>query len=260
MIWAFLRKLHKNIRLPRPQYGLIGYPLTHTFSPAYFAQKFAKLGIDAEYKAYPIGSIGVLPGLMGAMPTLRGLNVTIPYKEAVIPLLDELDADARQVGAVNCIDIPNSRTRGYNTDVIGFRQSIQPLLRPWHTQALVLGTGGAAKAVAHVLRQLGIPYKMVSRAAGADILSYDALDADLLAEYRFIINCTPVGMYPMVDECPLTSLDGIGPEHLLYDLIYNPLETRFLQQGKELGAATKNGLEMLHLQAEASWEIWNRRF
>jgi shikimate dehydrogenase len=252
-------KLHKNIRLPRPQYGLIGFPLTHTFSPAYFAHKFASMGIDAHYKAYPLTHIDGLQALITGMPTLRGLNVTIPYKESVMPLLHEIDTDAAMVGAVNCIDIKGGRTKGYNTDVIGFRESLLPLLLPFHTQALVLGTGGAAKAVAHVLGKLGINFRTVSRTASVDMLNYNDLKATILAQYKLIINCTPVGIYPHLDECPLPSMDGIGPHHLLYDLIYNPLETRLLQYGRELGAATKNGLEMLHLQAEASWDIWNKK-
>lgn len=238
------------------QYGLIGYPLQHSFSPGYFAAKFAKEGIDAGYTAYPLDAISTFPQLLHEHP-LRGLNVTIPYKQAVIPYIDELDTAAKAIGAVNCIDIRSGITKGYNTDVIGFKDSLVPLLQPQHTNALVLGTGGASMAVKYVLDELGIEYLNVSRDKKADVVTYTELSSDTIASYTLIINTTPLGMYPHTDECPGLPYGAIGKQHLLYDLIYNPQETLFLSKGKAQGAAIKNGLEMLHQQAEAAWQIWN---
>ena len=240
------------------EYGIIGYPLSHSFSPGYFAEKFAREGIDATYTAYPLQHISDLPSLLKIHPHLRGLNVTIPHKEAVIPYLDELDADAAAVGAVNCIDIRNDRRKGYNTDIIGFEKSLKPLLKPHHCDAFILGTGGAAKAVAHVLDKLGICYHFVSRTMSAKAMTYAMLAAnELLRKHKLIINTTPLGMHPEVHQYPELPYHHMGHEHLCYDLIYNPAETKFLVRSKERCATVMNGLDMLRIQAEASWEIWN---
>lgn len=241
----------------QPLYGLIGITLTHSFSPAYFKKKFAEQHIDAVYEAFPIPYIRELPTLMENNPNLAGLNVTIPYKEAVIPYLDELDPVAEQIGAVNCIVIKGNYKKGYNTDAIAFEQSLNPLLTKHHKQALILGTGGSSKTVAYVLEQLGIPYQKVSRNPKQGRLPYEALTPELISRCKLIINTTPAGMYPNVDNAPPIPYDTIGEHHLLYDLIYNPVETKFLEQGKDKGATTKNGFEMLRLQADASWDLWS---
>lgn len=238
-------------------YGLIGFPLGHTFSPGYFNSKFAHEGIEAEYKAFPLASVSELPQLLDLYPHLAGLNVTTPYKEQVIPLLDECDEASAAIGAVNCIKITDGRTKGYNTDIIGFEQSLLPLLRPGMDKALVLGTGGAAKAVRFVLEKLNIIYLSVSRNAGEGIITYNELDPGTIAGHRLIINTTPLGMYPATESYPPIEYVAIGEGHLLYDLIYNPEETIFLQKGRQQGAVVKNGMEMLEIQAEASWAIWN---
>ena len=240
------------------RYGLIGYPLTHSFSPAYFNKKFANEGVDAVYDLYPLQNINELSPLVQDKQDLRGLNVTIPYKEGVLQLLDEVDDTAAAISAVNCIDIRNGKTIGYNTDVIGFRKSLQPLFKPHHTHALILGTGGASKAVKYVLGQMGIVYKIVSRSKDQGQLTYSDITPEILAQYTLIINTTPVGMSPDIYALPPLPYTALTTHHLLYDLIYNPAETAFLAQGKQHGTATKNGLEMLQLQADAAWDIWNR--
>ncbi|SDG74913.1 shikimate dehydrogenase family protein [Chitinophaga filiformis] len=239
-------------------YGLIGYPLSHSFSKGFFAEKFAREGIrDCMYESFPIPEINELPALLAQYPDLQGLNVTIPYKQAVMSYLDELSPAAAQIGAVNCIHFKDGRKKGHNTDAIGFRRSLEPLLQPHHNKALVLGTGGAAKAVQYVLEGLNIPYKLVSRQASADSISYEQLDAATMASHTLIVNATPLGMYPNVSAAPALPYEQLTDKHLLYDLIYNPAVTAFLQQGADRGATIKNGHEMLILQAEASWEIWN---
>lgn len=237
------------------QYGLIGYPLSHSFSPAYFNNKFATENIDALYDAYAMPSVEDLRTLLKEHPQLKGLNVTIPYKEQVLPLLHDIDTAARDIGAVNCIDIRDGKLIGYNTDYIGFAESLQPLLQVQHTHALVLGTGGAAKAVIYALKQIGIEYKIVSR-TGRD-MQYADVDQEILDKYKLIINTTPLGMYPKTDTAPEIPYQHLGKEHLLYDLVYNPEETLFLQKAKQQEASIKNGYEMLILQAEAAWQIWN---
>lgn len=236
-------------------YGLIGYPLSHSFSPAYFKNKFATERIDAVYRAYPIPAIEDLPELISTNPSIKGLNVTIPYKEQVLHYLDEIDVAAETIGAVNCIKITGGRLIGYNTDYIGFADSLRPLLRKQHTHALVLGAGGAAKAVTYALHQLGIDCIIVSRRSGD--ITYDNLNDDIIQSHKLIINTTPLGMYPDANQCPTLPYNAIGQAHLLYDLIYNPEETLFLKHGSGAGAIIKNGYEMLMLQAEASWQIWN---
>lgn len=238
------------------EYGLIGYPLGHSFSPEYFAKKFAALNIDARYDLYPLASISEFNSLLHKH-SFRGLNVTIPYKEQVISYLDKLDEVAEKVGAVNTISFRDGVRTGYNTDVVGFAESLVPLLRPQHTQALVLGTGGASRAVAYVLENLGISYTKVSRNKNENVLQYEELDGARIAGNTLIINCTPLGKYPNVDGVPDIPYERINESHLLYDLIYNPAETKFLRLGKERGATTKNGLEMLQRQADAAWELWN---
>jgi shikimate dehydrogenase len=241
----------------QPLYGLIGATLAHSFSPAYFKKKFAEHNIDASYEPFPIPVISDLPALFAGNPNLAGLNVTIPYKESVIPYLDELDAAAADIGAVNCIVVKNGRKKGYNTDAAAFEQSLNTLLTPHHTHALILGTGGSSRTVAYVLGQLGIPFQKVSRNKADDLITYEELTPELIAQHKLIVNTTPVGMYPDIDSAPPIPYHAIGDSHLLFDLIYNPEETKFLSLGKEWGATIKNGFEMLVLQADASWDLWS---
>ena len=245
------------------KYGLIGYPLKHSFSIGYFNEKFRSEGVDAEYVNFEIPSINDFMEVIEENPNLSGLNVTIPYKEQVIPFLDSLDPDTANIGAVNVIKIirqPKGKVKlvGYNSDIIGFTQSIQPLLLPSHKKALLLGTGGASKAVFHGLKNLGIESVFVSRTHKPGMLTYEELTPEVMAEYTVIVNCTPVGMYPKVDFCPNIPYEYLTPNHLLYDLLYNPNVTLFMKKGEERGAITKNGLEMLLLQAFAAWEIWHK--
>jgi shikimate dehydrogenase len=238
------------------QYGIIGYPLSHSFSPSFFLKKFTKEGIDAVYNPYEIPDSGDFIALRERIPNLKGLNVTIPFKQSIIPYLDEIDEAAKLIGAVNCISVRNNKTKGYNTDHIGFSESLKPLLQPFHTSALVLGTGGSSKAIAYALDCLGIDYQKVSRKKGHN-LCYHELKTSTIRQHKLIINTTPVGMHPNNDDKPLITYDGISEHHLLYDLIYNPAMTAFLSAGLANGATIKNGLEMLEIQAEASWRIWN---
>ncbi len=240
------------------QFGLIGYPLSHSFSKKYFTQKFAEEGIhNCAYELYPIPSINELPALLQQVKGLEGINVTIPYKEAVLPFLDEQTAAVQEIGACNCIHIKNGKLIGHNTDVTGFRQSIEPFLQPHHQHALILGTGGAAKAVAWVLQQLGIRFQIVSRNKTATTLSYDELDEAMMQTVELVINTTPLGMQPNVHDKPSLPYHCINNRFLCYDLIYNPEKTRFLQLAEEQGAVIKNGADMLLIQAEESWKIWN---
>lgn len=244
-------------------YGLIGYPLGHSFSARYFAEKFARDKTDAEYRNFAIDDIGLLPEILRSTPTLCGFNVTIPYKQQILPFLDETDDAVKRIGAANVVCVErnggNIKLTGHNADVIGFRDSIQPLIKPYQNKALVLGTGGASKAVIDGLRQLNISHKYVSRKRQGGILQYSDITKDIIDEYKVIINCTPLGMYPDTDSAPEIPYDCITDRHLLYDLVYNPEETEFLKRGKLKGATTKNGLEMLYLQAEASWDFWNAK-
>lgn len=244
-----------------PRYGLIGFPLTHSFSQRYFTEKFAREGIpDSRYDRFEMPDIAALPDLLRT-PDLRGLNVTIPHKQAVLPHLDRLDASAQKVGAVNVIRLESDGSRtGFNSDYYGFRQSLEDWLaslsRPLDgLRALVLGTGGASKAVVAALTDKAIPYQYVSRTKTADYLTYEELP-NLLSSYLLLINCSPVGTYPHVDEAPRLPYDQLTDRHLLYDLVYNPAETRFMQLGRARGAAVLNGYRMLVLQAEKAWEIW----
>ncbi len=241
------------------KYGLIGFPLSHSFSKGFFAEKFAKEHIvNTQYENYPIESVDQFHQLWQQEPQLEGMNITIPYKKAVIPFLDHTSTVVNAINACNCIRKYNGKLYGYNTDVIGFEKSLKPFLQPHHQKALILGTGGAAAAVAWVLQKLGISFKYVSRSSnGEEVISYEALNNTILHEHLLIINTSPVGMYPHVNEAPNLNYEALTDKHHLYDLIYNPAETLFLTKGKERGASIQNGLEMLHLQAEASWEIWN---
>jgi shikimate dehydrogenase len=245
-------------------YGLIGFPLGHSFSKKYFTEKFKKEGIDnSVYELFSIENIGDLPRILAENPTLQGLNVTIPHKETVIPFLDELDETAAFIGAVNCIKITNGRLKGYNTDAFGFEKSLQLWLSenyvdPKTMNALILGTGGASKAVAYALQQLQISYQLVSRKAGEGQLTYEDLFEKKIMDNLppLIINTTPIGMSPNYQNCPNIPYFALSEKHFIYDIVYNPLETLFLQKAKEYRSYTKNGLEMLHLQAEKAWQIW----
>lgn len=238
-------------------FGLIGFPLTHSFSVRYFAEKFANEGItDCVYNNFPIESIEELSILLKNQQ-LAGLNVTIPYKESVIEYLDEVDSTAETIGAVNCIKFVNGKLTGYNTDVFGFSESLKKYIGGTQPKALILGTGGSSKAVAFALDQLNIPYKFVSRRKKAEWLTYLDLNADIIAEHKLIINTTPIGMFSLSEAAPEIPYEALSADHYLYDLIYNPEMTAFLQKGAAQGTRTKNGLEMLHIQAEKNWEIWN---
>ncbi len=240
------------------QFGLIGYPLSHSFSKGYFTEKFQKENIvDSKYDIFPLEKIEDFVELCNTHKNFVGLNVTIPYKEKIIPYLNELDETAANIGAVNTIKFINGKTIGYNTDCYGFEMSLKPLLKQHHAQALILGTGGASKAVEYVLKKLGISLQYVSRYKSEKTISYEEVNQLIIHHSKLIINTTPIGMYPNVNNAPDIPYNAITDNHLLYDLIYNPEETQFLKEGKLHGAQTKNGLEMLYLQAERSWQIWN---
>jgi shikimate dehydrogenase len=240
------------------QFGLIGFPLSHSFSKGYFANYFSTENIlDAQYENFPIESIDLFKSLWENNPALKGLNVTIPYKKLVIPFLQHSSSVVQSIQACNCIRLHEGALYGYNTDVIGFEQSILPYLQPNHQKALVFGTGGAAAAVEWVLKKLGINYQLVSRTATDGRITYAALTPEIIAAHTLLINTSPVGTFPNVDEAPNLPYEAISSKHHLYDLVYNPAETKFLAMGASQGASTQNGLEMLHLQANASWEIWN---
>ena len=240
------------------RFGLLGRNISYSFSRGYFADKFARLGLeDHSYENFDIAEISEFPELLNQQTNLRGLNVTIPYKEVIIPYLQDLDQEAREIGAVNTLCFFESGVKGYNTDVIGFRESLRPLLLPHDQKALILGTGGASKAVAYALKSLNIQATYVSRTPMAGQLSYSDLKSGMLSEYSLIINCTPTGTYPNTDSSPEVPYGQLEPKHLLYDLIYNPELTTFLKEGQIRGTRIKNGLEMLQIQAEAAWKLWN---
>jgi len=245
------------------KYGLIGYPLTHSFSKNFFTEKFSSEGTDAEYNNYEIKEIGLLPEIISGNPGLIGLNVTIPYKEQVLRFLDKIDSAAAEINAVNTIKITRGNNgpvlEGFNTDLIGFENSIKPLLQKHHRKALILGSGGASKAIIKVFAELGIDTIVVSRNPQyKGEISYDDLDKGVMESYKIIVNCTPIGTYPLVEGFPPIPFYFVDEQNLLYDLVYNPPLTEFLKQGRLKGATVKNGLEMLHLQALASWNIWNQ--
>ena len=242
-------------------FGLIGYPLSHSFSKKYFTEKFEQEGLmDCRYELFPIATIEELQGILIQHPELEGLNVTVPYKQQVIPFLHSRVNIPEEVNACNCIQIKDGKLVGYNTDVIGFEKSFTPLLKPLHKKAIVLGNGGAAAAVVFVLKKLAIDFIIVSRELHSNsALTYKDIDERLMKEYNIIINTTPLGMYPNEKSCPFIPYQFISEHHLLYDLVYNPAKTLFLQKGEELGATIKNGEEMLIRQAEESWKIWNAK-
>lgn len=256
------------------KYGLIGYPLSHSFSKTYFENKFSKEGIeDHSYDLFPIQSLSEFEKLLSDHPDLCGLNVTIPYKIGVMFYLDKVDPAAKAIDAVNCIKIVHQtpvesfftgeissksiRLEGFNTDCYGFEESLRPLLKKHHTKALVLGSGGASRAVTYVLQKLNIEFKLVSRRKTRKQITYSDLTPSVMKEHTLIINTTPLGMTPNIDAFPDIPYDQISENHLLYDLIYNPVETAFLRKGRDQGSMTKNGQEMLELQAEKSWDIWS---
>ncbi len=241
------------------KFGLIGYPLGHSFSKKYFTEKFADEFInDTVYENFELPQIDGLKKVIAENPELRGLNVTIPYKEAVIRYLDELSDDALEIGAVNTIKISSGKLKGFNTDYIGFMRSLIPLLKPTHKKALILGTGGSSLAVKYALEKIGLEYLLVSRNPFEENeISYDSITEEILQEHTLLVNTTPVGMFPDVSKAPEIPYQFLNEQHLLFDLIYNPEETLFLQKGKEQGAMIKNGSEMLALQAEEAWKIWN---
>ena len=243
------------------KYGLIGFPLGHSFSVSFFNEKFTNENINARYINFEIPQIDELPEILASNPELKGLNVTIPSQQKVISYLDDISPEAKSIGAVNVIRIThkgkNPILKGFNSDVIGFTRSIEPMLEKFHKKALILGTGGASKAIEYGLNTLGLETLFVSRTKRDGCITYDEVTPELVKEYNVIVNCTPVGMYPKADSCPDLPYEAMGSHNILYDLIYNPDETLFMKKGAEHGATTKNGLEMLLLQAFASWDFWN---
>ena len=250
------------------QFGLIGYPLSHSFSQKFFTEKFLKENIvNAQYDNFPIASIESFDALWKEHPSLEGLNVTIPYKKEVIAFLQHSSPVVQAIKACNCIRKFNNELYGYNTDVIGFEKSLLPFLKAHHTHALILGTGGASAAVQWVLQKLNIQYQVVSRKSNTieentelkASLSYDQLSNSIIESHTLIINTSPLGMFPNVNEAPPIAYDAITEQHHLYDLVYNPIETLFMKNGLSKGATVQNGLDMLHIQAEESWAIWNAK-
>lgn len=242
------------------QFGLIGKNISYSFSKTYFSKKFEDNNlVDYSYENFDIQNIEEFPQIIKNNPNLKGLNVTIPYKETVIPFLDKLSEKALKIGAVNTIKFTKKgKLKGYNTDYYGFKKSLKPLLEAHHKKALILGTGGASKAVAFALEQLGILYTFVSREATENTIDYNRINATTFDNYQIIINCTPLGTSPNVAVCPDLPYDNFTSKHIAFDLIYNPEETLFLQKAKQNGAVIKNGMEMLVFQAEKAWKIWNK--
>ncbi|MBN8878249.1 MAG: shikimate dehydrogenase [Sphingobacteriales bacterium] len=240
-------------------YGLIGYPLSHSFSKRYFTEKFEREGLkDYQYELFPVSSIEELPQLLEKHPELCGLNVTIPYKEQVLSYLHSKNELVKAIRACNCIDIRDGKLKGYNTDVIGFERSLLEQWQPHHKKALILGTGGVSKAVQYIMQKMGLAYRYVSRKPGVHNYSYEQLTPAIMQEYTLIVNTTPLGMYPNVTEAPPIPYEALTPRHYLFDMVYNPEKTLFLKMGEEKGAAIKNGADMLKIQADESWEIWNK--
>ena len=241
-------------------YGLIGYPLSHSFSQQYFTRKWAAASIQhCEYRLFPLSDVAQLPLLLQQNPNIAGLNITIPYKQSVMPYLQNISPEAAAIGAVNCVVVNGQNLTGYNTDVWGFEQSLLPLLKPYHCHAFVLGAGGAAKAVQYVLQKLGLTYNIVSRKpTGQGQISYADLFTQWLPTSGIFINTTPLGMYPHPDTCPDIPYYALNEQYICYDLVYNPSPTLFLQRAAKQGAVCKNGIEMLHLQADRAWEIWQQ--
>jgi shikimate dehydrogenase len=236
-------------------YGLIGQKLSHSFSESYFAEKFQSDAISASYGLFEIDTLENLNSF-ALDKKLKGFNVTIPFKQEILPILDSIDAAAEEIGAVNCVSVKNGMLRGYNTDAFGFEMSLKSFYSNVKGNALILGNGGSSQAVQYVLKQNQIPFKVVSR---SETLNYETIHANHVHDSQLIINTTPIGMSPLIDASPDIPYEAIGSKHYVFDLVYNPEETVFLRQARLSGAKTKNGLEMLHLQAEKSWEIWNER-
>ena len=242
------------------QYGLIGFTLSHSFSKKYFDNKFEKEHIkDASFHLLELENIAQLPQLLKSNAYLYGLAVTIPHKKNVMPYLDWLDPAVQIIGACNCIKIKDNKLYGYNTDILGFKISFEKHLAPSHNKALILGSGGASAGIEYVLKQLNIEYLVVSREkkGGDNNISYNDITPDMMTEYPVIINCTPLGTYPNIDTCPLLPYESMMESNYLFDLVYNPAETMFLKQGKEMGATIQSGYEMLEIQADENWRIWN---
>ncbi len=240
------------------RFGLLGYPLTHSFSQKYFTEKFVQLGLaDCVYENFSLPNIDELHGVLKEHSDLRGFNITIPYKKQVLAFLHESTDAVKAIGACNCVNIKDDVFIGYNTDVIGFEQSLLPFLKSNHTKALVFGTGGASAAVVFVLKKLGIELQFVSRTVSGNAISYEQVDESMLASHHLLINTSPLGMYPNAETFPAIPYQCLTAEHHLFDLVYNPAETKFLEKGRLQGATTQNGYEMLILQAEESWRIWN---
>ena len=242
-------------------YGLIGYPLGHSFSRQYFTTKFQEEKIPGcQYRNYEFEDLAAGIAALKSDPQVRGLNVTIPYKEAILPYLNTLSPECREIGACNCIRVAGEEWMGFNTDVTGFTRSFSAALKPWHRKALVLGTGGSSRAIVYALRQLHLEFIRASRnhAAQPGIIAYPDITAALLQEYTVVINTTPSGMFPHAETCPPLPYEAITPRHYFFDLVYNPSRTLFLQKAESQGAVTRNGADMLVIQAEESWAIWNR--
>jgi shikimate dehydrogenase len=241
------------------KFGLLGRNISYSFSKGYFTEKFNELGLqDHSYVNFDVPKIEDIKTIVETTPDLVGFNITIPYKEAIFPYLTEIDSKAQAIGAINVVKVQKNGLKGYNTDVIGFERSIAPHLGKQHQKALILGTGGASKAVAFALKSLGLSYQFVSRTSGENKWSYDQLNQDIIKEYTVIVNCTPLGTYPNVENKPDLPYEHITKDHLVYDLIYNPPTTSFMKYAQEKGATALNGHLMLKLQAEAAWEIWNQ--
>lgn len=241
-------------------FGLVGRNIGHSFSKKYFTEKFSAAGAEHNvYQNFDLENIALFPDIIRDNPGLVGLNVTIPYKQAIIPFLDKMSANATQIGAVNTIRITKKgKLKGYNTDWYGFMESLRPLLKPNHKKALILGTGGASKAIAFAFEKLGILHTFVSRSPADGAIGYDRINATTFDNHQIIVNCTPLGTFPNSDTFPPIPYEFLTSQHIAYDLIYNPEETYFLKRAKENGTITKNGYEMLVLQAERAWKIWNK--
>lgn len=244
------------------QLGLIGKSLSHSFSKKYFEEKLKKENIKGSFKNFELNNISEFPEIIKNNPEITGLSVTVPYKEQIIPFLDEVSVEAKEIGAVNCIHIDNGKAKGYNTDVFGFKTSIKPFLEPKHNRALIFGTGGSSKAIAYALKQIGVDCYFVSSLEykkTPNTFFYYELSPVIFSQFLLLVNCTPVGMFPEMNVALPIPFSYVTENHLAYDLIYNPAETVFLKNCKEKGALTINGLSMLHLQAEKAWEIWNQK-
>ncbi|WP_273566465.1 shikimate dehydrogenase family protein [Maribacter halichondriae] len=243
----------------KKRFGLIGRNISYSFSQGYFTKKFEKLCLEGHsYENFDLKDIEEFPELINNENNLKGLNVTIPYKEAIIPYLDILGTKAKKIGAVNTIKFTKKGLKGYNTDIYGFKKSITPFLKKHHTRALILGTGGASKAVAFVFDEIGMGYTFVSRNAHNGQISYGDLDEKMLEDFTVLVNCTPLGTHPNIDDRPNIPYGYLSEKHLLFDLIYNPIKSAFLKEGEKQGATICNGLRMLELQAEKAWRIWNK--